>query len=301
MIIALTGGTGFVGKRVIALAVEAGHQVRALARRPQCDQPGVTWIEGALDVPEALARLVAGADAVLHVAGVVNAPDRAGFATGNIAGTQAMIEASVAARVSRFVHVSSLAAREPGLSSYGWSKAESEAKVADSPLAWTNVRPPAVYGPGDMEMLDTFRIAKLGIAVMPPPGKISVIHVDDLARLLLALVTHDAGRLTIEPDDGTPGGWTHADFLAGAIGMAVGQRVWPLPLPRFILSLAARLDGLMRGSRAKLTADRVGYMCHPDWTVDPARRPDPALWQPRIGTAQGLADTAAWYRANRLL
>lgn len=301
MIIALTGGTGFVGSRVIALAVEAGHQVRALARRPQPEQPGVTWIEGALDTPDAVARLVAGTDAVLHVAGVVNAPDRDGFAAGNIAGTQAMIDASVAARVSRFVHVSSLAAREPGLSNYGWSKAQSERRVETSPLAWTIVRPPAVYGPGDMEMLDTFRIAKLGIAVMPPPGKMSVIHVDDLARLLLTLAANDAGRLTIEPDDGTPGGWTHADFLGGAIGTAVGQRVMPLPLPRAILSLAARIDGLVRGPKAKLTADRVGYMCHPDWTVDPARRPDAGLWQPRIDTANGLAETAAWYRANRLL
>ena len=301
MIIALTGGTGFLGSRVIALALEAGHQVRALARRPQPAQPNVTWIAGALDTPDALAQLVAGADAVLHVAGVVNAPDRDGFATGNIAGTQAMIDASVAARVARFVHVSSLAAREPKLSNYGWSKAESERRVETSPLAWTIVRPPAVYGPGDMDMLDTFRIAKLGIAVMPPPGKMAVIHVDDLARLLLVLAAHDAGRLTLEPDDGTPGGWTHGDFLAGAIGAAVGQRVMPLPLPRAILSLAARVDGLFRGPKAKLTADRVGYMCHPDWTVEPSKRPDPALWLPRIDTAKGLAETAAWYRAKRLL
>lgn len=301
MIIALTGGTGFVGAKVIARAVEAGHQVRALARRTQPAQPGVTWVEGALDTHDALTRLVTGADAVLHVAGVVNAADRDGFAAGNITGTQAMIDASTKAGVTRFVHVSSLAAREPGLSNYGWSKAQSEARVAASPLAWTIVRPPAVYGPGDMEMLDTFKIAKMGIALMPPPGKMSVIHVDDLARLLLVLTTHDAGRLTIEPDDGTPGGWTHADFLGRAIGAAIGQRVMPLPLPRALLSLAARMDRLVRGSGAKLTADRVGYMCHPDWTVDPARRPDAALWQPKIGTAQGLAETAAWYRAKRLL
>ena len=299
MIIALTGGTGFVGAKVIARAVEAGHQVHALARRTQPAQPGVTWVECALDTPDALTRLVTGADAVLHVAGVVNAPDRDGFAAGNIAGTQAMIDASTKAGVIRFVHVSSLAAREPGLSNYGWSKAQSEARVAASPLAWTIVRPPAVYGPGDLEMLDTFKIAKMGIALMPPPGKMSVIHVDDLARLLLVLTTHDAGRLTIEPDDGTPGGWTHADFLGRAIGAAIGQRV--MPLPRALLSLAARIDRLVRGSGAKLTADRVGYMCHPDWTVDPARRPDAALWQPKIGTAQGLAETAAWYRAKRLL
>lgn len=301
MIIALTGGTGFVGKRLIALATAAGHQVRALARRPQADQPGVTWIAGALDTADALAELMVGADAVLHVAGVVSAPDRAGFAAGNIAGTQAMIDAAVSAGIVRFIHVSSLAAREPALSNYGWSKAESEHLIENAPLDWTIVRPPAVYGPGDLEMLDTFRIAKMGIALMPPPGRMAVIHVDDLARLLLALAAQDIGRLIIEPDDGTLGGWTHADFLGRAIGEAIGQRVLPLPLPRALLAIAARLDGLFRGSSAKLTPDRVGYMCHPDWTVDPAKRPPPSLWSPQIATRDGLAATAAWYRTQGLL
>ncbi len=301
MIIALTGGTGFVGKRLIDLAVAAGHEVRALTRRPQPDRPGVSWVAGALDTPVALAMLVEGADAVIHVAGVVNAPDRAGFALGNIAGTQAMIDATVAARVARFVHVSSLAGREPALSNYGWSKAESERRVETSPLAWTIVRPPAVYGPGDMEMLDTFRVAKLGIALTPPKGRMAVIHVDDLARLLLALVASDAHRTILEPDDGTPGGFSHADFFATAIGEAIGRRVLPFALPRPFLTLAARADRLFRGDDAKLTADRVSYMCHPDWTADPAKRPPQSLWQPQVATPAGLAETAAWYRAQGLL
>lgn len=301
MIIALTGGTGFVGKRLIDLAVTAGHEVRALTRRPQPDRPGVSWVAGALDTPAALADLVAGAGAVIHVAGVVNAPDRAGFALGNIEGTQAMIDATVAARVARFVHVSSLTGREPALSNYGWSKAESERRVETSPLAWTIVRPPAVYGPGDMEMLDTFRIAKLGIALTPPKGRMAVIHVDDLARLLLALVASDAHRTILEPDDGTPGGFSHADFFATAIGEAIGRRVLPFALPRPLLTLAARADRLLRGADAKLTADRVSYMCHPDWTADPAKRPPQSLWQPQVATPAGLAETAAWYRAQGLL
>ncbi|MFX7866220.1 NAD(P)H-binding protein, partial [Acinetobacter baumannii] len=90
-----------------------------------------------------------GADAVLHVAGVVNAPTREGFAAGNIDGTRAMLAAAQAAGIPRFVLVSSLAARAPSLSIYGWSKAEAEKLVIDCPLDWTIIRPPAVYGPGD--------------------------------------------------------------------------------------------------------------------------------------------------------
>jgi len=68
-----------------------------------------------------------------------------------------------------------------------------------------------------------------------------------------------------------------------------------------LLSLAATLDRRFRGARAKLTHDRVAYLCHPDWTIDPARRPPPALWTPAVPTPQGLADTVRWYRANALL
>ncbi|TVV76298.1 NAD-dependent epimerase/dehydratase family protein [Sphingomonas solaris] len=295
MKLAITGGTGFVGRHLIRLATEAGHEVRALARRGQPDQPGVTWVAGALNRPDSLAALVAGVEAVIHVAGVINAPDRAGFAAGNIAGTQAMLTATTQAGVSRFVHVSSLAAREPALSDYGWSKAESEAPVAAASLDWTIVRPPAVYGPGDREMLELFRMAKRGVMPLPPGGRLSLIHVEDLARLLLLLATGDGAlRETIEPDDGVPGGWDHRD-LARAIGAAVDRRVLPLPVPAAMLRLVAWGDGLIRRDRAKLTPDRVRYFCHPDWVA--ARRPAAGLWRPAVATADGLRATAAWYRA----
>ena len=299
-ILAVTGGTGFVGGTLINLARSEGHEVRALTRRPQPEHAGVTWIAGALDAPEALAELVAGADAVIHVAGVVNAADRAGFVAGNIDGTQAVVDAAVAAGVRRFVHVSSLAAREPQLSIYGWSKAEAERAVEASGLEWTMVRPPAIYGPGDMEMRDLFRMARRGLVFTPPAGRLSVIEVGDLGRLLLALARAPAAGQVLEADDGRPGGWSHAEF-ARAIGVAVGKAARPVALPRPLLALAARVDRLVRGKRAKLTADRVAYFCHPDWTIDPARRPDPALWQPAVPTPQGLAATAAWYRARSLL
>lgn len=300
MTLAITGGTGFVGKRLTALAIERGDRVRALTRRPQPAQPGITWIKGSLEQPDALSRLATGADAVIHVAGVVNAPSMADFLRGNAEGTAAMIAAARDAGVRRFVHVSSLSAREPQLSNYGRSKQAGEAEVERSGLDWTIVRPPAVYGPGDMELRDVFRIARMGVALLPPPGRMSMIHADDLARLLLALVGTDPGRLILEPDDGVEGGWTH-DAFAHAVGAAVGRKVLPVALPKALLALAARADGLFRRDKAKLTQDRVNYMVHPDWMADPARRPDPALWQATIPTPRGLADTAAWYRAHNLL
>ena len=299
MILAVTGGTGFVGGALIDAAVAAGHKVKALTRRPQTARAGVDWVAGALDQPATLATLASGADAVIHVAGVVNSPDHAGFVAGNVAGTQAMLAAAKTAGVARFVHVSSLAAREPTLSTYGWSKAEAEAAVAAAPLDWVVVRPPGVYGPGDLEMLDLFRAARFGIGIAPS-GRISLIEVSDLARLLLALATRPTPRTTYEADDGTPGGWSHADY-ARAIGRAVGRAVLPLPIPAAGLTLAARADMALRGANAKLTLDRARYIAHPDWTVDAARRPPLDLWQPQVATPDGLIATAKWYRAQGLL
>lgn len=296
MILAITGATGFVGKALLDRALADGHAVQALTRRPQPEREGVTWIAGDLSEPGALCD---GADAVMHVAGVVNAGDRAGFAAGNIAGTAAILAAASAAGVARFVHVSSLAAREPTLSNYGWSKAEAEALVIASDRDWTIVRPPAVYGPGDLDQRDLFKLARLGLAIMPPPGRLSAIYVDDLARLLLALADAPANRAVYEPD-GPDGAMTHGQYFS-AIGTAVGRRVLPLPLPAAVLRIGARIDRLWRGSKARLTPDRVAYMIHPDWTATAAHAPPAALWQPRIDLRQGLADTAGWYRANGLL
>ncbi len=300
MRLAITGATGFVGGHLLARATAAGHQVRALTRRPQPAREGVTWVAGALDDPAGLAALCADAEAVIHVAGVVNAADRAGFAAGNVAGTIAMLGAATAAGVRRFVHVSSLAAREPGLSDYGWSKAESEGAVASSALDWTIVRPPAVYGPGEQEILELFRMARRGIVPLPPGGRLSVIHAGDLSELLLAAAQVRGARETWEPDDGRSGGWSHTEF-ARAIGAAVGRRVLPLPLPALLLRLGSRVDRALHGAKAKLTPDRVRYFCHPDWVAAPARQPPEALWRARIATADGLAGTAAWYREQGLL
>ncbi|PCD03932.1 epimerase [Sphingomonas spermidinifaciens] len=298
-LLAITGGTGFVGKRLIDRALAAGHRIRALTRRTQAAREGVDWVSGALDTPEALAALLAGVDAVIHVAGVVNARDKAGFVAGNVTGTEAVVAAAKAAGTPRFVHVSSLSAREPELSTYGWSKAEGEAAVLAALPDAAVVRPPAIYGPGDHEMLELFRLAARGVVPLPPPGRFSTIHVDDLADLLLALASSDAAGL-FEVDDEAPMGWSHVDF-ARALGRAVGRRVLTLSTPRALLMLSARIARAVQGDRAKLTPDRAAYFSHPDWVVRADRRPPPALWRPAIATEPGLAATAKWYRAEGLL
>jgi nucleoside-diphosphate-sugar epimerase len=127
---------------------------------------------------------------------------------------------------------------------------------------------------------------------------VSLIHVDDLARLLLALVEPGApSNVLIEPDDGKAGGWTHREF-ARALGEAVGTRPAIVSSPGMLLRLAARADQLLRREKAKLTVDRAAYFSHRNWVVEPKRACPPEVWRPAIDTRQGLKDTADWYRAQ---
>lgn len=295
--IAVTGATGFVGQAVLDAVERKGVTLRALTRKPPDEaRTGIEWVSGSLSDHASLAELVRGAHAVIHIAGLTNTPDPTEFETANVAGTQALLDAAWAAGVARFVFVSSLSAREAKLSSYGASKAKAEELVAASGFDWTIVRPPAVYGPRDKDMFELFRSASFGFVPLPPRGHTSIIHVDDLAELLLALIPGGAGvtGATIEPDDCKAGGYEHGE-LARLIGAAVGRRVFAPYLPKAALQFAARCDGLLRGPKAKLTADRVGYMTHPDWVCRLDRTAPAHVWTPSIEGREGLAATARWY------
>ncbi len=300
--LAITGATGFVGCRVAALA---GRPIRALTRRPQPPQEGTQWVEGDLDDPHALARLCDGASAVIHIAGVVNAADQAGFQAGNVRGTANMLAAARGCGVSRFVHVSSLAAREPRLSLYGASKYDAEDLVMGSALDWVIVRPPGVYGPGDTEMLDLFKAARFGIGLAPggPQARISLIHVDDLARALLVLAGAGPSREVLEIDDGagSHGGHGHRDHAA-AMAAALGRRPpRMIRLSNRMLGLAASVATLTaswQGRLPTLSRDRAFYLACPDWVARGGNERLEAYWQPQYDLAAGMADTVAGYRAR---
>jgi nucleoside-diphosphate-sugar epimerase len=295
--LAITGATGFVGSRVLALAATPFH---ALTRR---EKPQTHWITGDLANSRALDQLCAGASAVIHIAGIVNAANRAAFDLGNVRGTANVIAAAQRAGVRRFIHVSSLSARAPALSDYGASKADADAEVMASGLDWTIVRPPGVYGPADREMLGVFKAARYGLSLAPASaeGRISLIHVDDLARALLALAAAQTCHqeiLEIDDGQGDAGGYTHQAFAA-QIGQAFGKRVQTLTVPPALLNSAARaatLAARLRGTLPTLSQDRARYLAHPDWVARGGNARLKGLWAPQIPLEAGIADTIAGYR-----
>ncbi len=305
-ILALTGATGFVGSHVLRAALDAGWRVRALARDPARlpAHPSLKPLKGSLEDDETLSRLVAGAGAVLHVAGLVAAARKADFHRINAEAAGRLAEAAARAGVHRFVHVSSLAAREPGLSPYAASKRASEDAVrgalATGAMSVAILRPPAVYGPGDRATLGLFDQLSRPVALLPGRRemRVSLIHVRDLASALLHLATTDkAAGEVLELDDGNPEGYTWEE-MARIAGEVLGRPVRVILLPRLLVRLAghgADLISALTGRAFMLSAAKARELYHPDWTVRPPTLAERTDWTPRIRFAEGFRETLQWY------
>jgi nucleoside-diphosphate-sugar epimerase len=243
---------------------------------------------------------------VVHCAGLVRAATAAAFDAVNEAGV-AHLAAAAAARHSppRFILMSSLAAREAGLSRYAQSKRAGERALArhGGRLAWTVLRPPAVYGPGDRATLDFFRLYQRGLAPFPggPELRLSLIHGADLAGAVAALLAADIGAgETYELRDGCAEGYSWAD-VADAAAKGFGRPMTRIRLPRALMEGVAvihqGISGIF-GATPSLTRDKVRELYHPDWLC--ARNPIAELtgWTPRMTLDEGFAETIAWYRAE---
>jgi nucleoside-diphosphate-sugar epimerase len=306
--VAVTGATGFVGTHLIRRLSAAGHQVRILARRMPItaltpDRP-LEVVLGDLDDQTALHRLVGGVDAVIHVAGIIKARHIAEFHKVNVEGTRHVAAAlAEAAPDLRVIHVSSLAAREPGLSPYCASKrgGEDAIKTLPNPARLTILRPPAVYGPGDAEIFPMFKAASLGFCTYPaaPQSRVSLIHAADLAAAIVAAMEAPALEPVYELDDGRPGGYRWAEIGAG-LSAALARPVRMIRVPRPILTAIAggvELHRRVAGSLTALSFAKVPELYHPDWAAQGPRLEDGCGWKPAFDLTKGFADTLAWYRA----
>lgn len=172
MIVAVTGASGYLGRAVAAELVASGHDVRTLQRRPS-RVDGVTDVLGSISDADAVARLVEGAEGVVHLAAKVSlAGDPAEFRAVNVEGTRSLLDAAERAGASRFVQVSSPSVAHAGSAlagvgadpaspakargEYARTKAEGELIALDRDaggFAVVAVRPHLVWGPGDTQLV----------------------------------------------------------------------------------------------------------------------------------------------------
>jgi nucleoside-diphosphate-sugar epimerase len=318
--IALTGGTGFVGSHLVDTLCDAGIEPRVLVRDPQAprwiaDRP-VQWIAGSLEDDAALERLVDGAATVIHLAGVVRAGRAQDFDRGNRVGTARLLEAlGTSAPTARLVHVSSLAAAGPSsdragigpeadagpVSAYGRSKlaAEREVQSLGEGSWWTILRPPAIYGPRDTDVLEFFRMASLGWMAVPAGERwLTVAHVADVVRAVLAAgCGAEPGRIYHlgEPEP------YRLDELLRQLAAAGRVRARVVRIPALVLRVAgaAGSAGQRLGlRRVALTADKADEILARHWTARTADSLAALGLPPCVRFRQGAEETWAWYRSQ---
>ena len=304
-VLALTGATGFIGNALLSKLSDSGWRVRALYRprkgRTPPSLPGVEWIMGDLNDTQALSALVTGTQAVIHCAGAVRGANRADFDSVNVDGALRIAQTvAQQGQMPRFLLISSLAARSPDLSHYAGSKwrAERAVKGVAVGLPWTIFRPPAVYGPGDREMLPLFRSIAKGFAPLPAGAgrRLSLIYIEDLVTAVARwLETTAADGQTLELDDGCIGGYDWDTILntAGRV-LRDNRPVRHLPIPIPLMKSFAHVNlaaARIFGYAPMLTPGKVMEITHPDWVCNNYTFTQLTGWEPAFALEQGLART----------
>lgn len=304
---AVTGVTGFIGGHVVGELARRGWRVRALVRSmprwAEAPPAPVEIVLGHLGDAGAVAELVAGADAVVHLAGAIKGRRRADFMRANAEGTATLAQAWQAeAPGASFVHLSSMAAREPGLSHYAASKRAAEERLRQTaPEArWHILRPAVVYGPGDRETLRLFRAAAGPVQPMLNRGaaRLTLVHAADLARAVGALIDAEAPAGVHEVTDARREGYAWEE-IAAAAAAALGRRARPVPVPAPVVRMLGYMGDVAAraGVVPMLTSQKAREILHADWGSDAARQLPSPIWEPRLALAEGFAEAVAWYRA----
>ncbi len=323
MTVLLTGGSGFLGSHVAEQLSRAGRPVRALVRKTSDTRflgslPGVELVDASMSDRDAIVRAAAGVTAIVHCAGLVKARSEEEFHRVNVGGTEHVLAAAAAAGpgLRRVVFVSSQTVGGPSdtlgravtadvpprpLTAYARSKRAAERAVLEQRDAVPVVvlRPAAIYGPRDREILAFFKA--VNARILPYFGstehRLSIVHGADAAAACIAAIDAPVPSGSVYYiDDGAV--HTMAD-LFDAVERAMGKQAWlRVPLPEALVrtvALGSELFGKVTNQAQMLTREKCNELFR-EWVCDgePARRE--LGWEPKIEIREGIRLTAAWYR-----
>ena len=265
---------------------------------------------GSLGDEASLRRAVAGVDTVLHLGAATRALDEHTFNRINAEGTGNLAAAVRAdADDPHLVYLSSMAAVGPSrgrpvrpddeprpLTAYGRSKLVGERALAEAGVDTAVIRAPAVYGPGDRDLLTFFRLARLGIlpTVGPADRQVQLVHAADLAAAMIAAAdTRARGTYHVaEPRAYT---W---DAVLERVAAAVGQKGVRVRVPGTVLRMAAAVsEGVARLTRRPVIFDRdKAEELMAEWLCDTTAARRELGFEASRSLAEGLQETAEWYR-----
>jgi len=316
----VTGGTGFIGSHLVGSLLDDGWEVRCVVR----PSSNLRWLDGLSIQPVTmdltrpdnayLQKALDGVSAVFHLAGITSSALEEGYSRVNFGGTKAMLGATrEVSPLAHFVFLSSIAAAGPGsgrrtmnetdppnpVSEYGRSKLAAERMIEDSGLSHSIIRPPPVYGPRDTGMFSIFRLVSYGIAphIASRMQVLSIVHVTDLVQGIIAAARAHANGLYYMTD-GTVHTW---DDIIKSISNALGKSpryVAVSPGIADVLAKFERLRGIVMGSAPMITPDRLLELSQNDWSCSDLRARLDLDYESHVELGEGIASTAAWYRAN---
>ncbi|NTU57338.1 MAG: NAD-dependent epimerase/dehydratase family protein [Chlorobiaceae bacterium] len=325
-VILVTGSTGFIGSRTVDALVRQGVKVRVLLRPesapalPDSGRPGVEECRAGYRDADALGRAVTGVSAIIHLAGVTKAVDEVGFFDGNVLPVENILKAARQHNpgLERFLLVSSLAAAGPASSSYpgvresdmpnpvsayGRSKllGEEAALRHAGNIPVTIVRPPAVYGPGDRDILEFFGMMKKGYLVSPGSCKrqrFSMVHVDDLIEgMLLALRSEVAVGGTYFISAPRAYGWE--EIIAAARPVLGFGRLLRISLPEPVVFGLGAVFGAaagLTGKPALINRDKANELVQDYWVCCAEKADSELGFVARTTLTEGIAMTLQWYQ-----
>lgn len=254
MIVALTGGTGFVGGHVIRQLLRHEHRVRALVRTPRragalLERGNVELVEGTLENRSALKDLVAGADAVVHLVGIIEEVGRQTFERVHVDGTRALAAAARDAGVRRFVYLSALGARsDAGATPYHRTKAAAEDIVRAEFASHVILKPSLIAAPGNeviRMLLTMLRMSPLIPVIGNGLYRLQPIAATDVAEAVAVALETEAITGTFEL--GGPAMLTYhemLDQLELALGVQRRRVAVPVSVVRFSAYAGAVLPNL---------------------------------------------------------
>ena len=307
----LTGATGFVGSHIAGAFVEAGYEVLCGVRASS----DMRWISDlpiervSLDLKggaEGLPRAVENADLVVHTAGITRARRVEDYHSVNAEGTRRLAVAAFEAGVRRFVLISSLAARGPDdptkddhpESAYGRSKLEAEAYLRSlgGRMEAVVLRPAAVYGPRDTDLLPLFKMANRGWLPVPSGANLlQPVYATDVARAALAAVREPLGFGPFPVAENRL--YTWKEVIAG-LEKALGRTVRTVRLPAAAFTLAGRAAewAARPFSAVPVFDERRGRdLAVHTWTCDISATEKALGWRAEVALSDGLTRSARWY------
>jgi nucleoside-diphosphate-sugar epimerase len=242
---------------------------------------------------EKLASALDRVDLVIYCAGSVRGRSLDDFRAANIDGVASVVSAmNQASPDTPLLLVSSLAATRPGISDYANSKHLGEQElVQHAQFPWTILRPPAVYGPGDKEMLPILKLARKGLVtpIGPPSQRVSLIHVDDVVSAILSWLESwpNCTQQIFDLDDGHTNGYSWQEIAE----ISSGGRHVSVRIPSWILSVIAKINlssSRILGYPPMLTPGKVRELTQPDWLCNNDALTRATGWSPGISLKQGL-------------